>query len=265
MIDLLVKEIKKKKEFQNLDNSFVRELVKKDYDKDIKKLTNHPKPEKTKEFKKIIKGSRKILHDIYGVFNIQTKKRKTLLNEIKKTPQDLELHRNLLETHRSSKERLFAYEEIYKRILDKEDKIILDIGCGLNPLSWIFMPFKPKKYIATELTKEDCDFLNKYFSVVKINGHAIQMDLLKVKELPKADVCLILKVLDSLEEIKKNISKELLKKINCKKIVVSFPLRTISGKNKIKKRIWFERLVKEFEKFETENEVFYILKKENIY
>jgi len=265
MIDLIVKEIRKKKEFQNLDALFVKSLIKKEYERVKDGLIGHVNPKKNKDFKNIIKNSRKILHDIYGVFNIDTKKRKEILEKIKKNPHNKDLHRHLLETHRSSKERLFFYENLYEKILSKKDKTILDIGCGLNPVSWIFMKNKPQKYIALELTNEDCAFLNDYFKAVKLNGKALRVDLLKVKSFEAADVCFIFKVLDSLEEVKKGISKEILNKLQCKKIIVSFPSRTLSGKGRIGTRRWFERLIKKFEKFEIENEIFYIINKENLY
>jgi len=265
MINILTNEIKKKKEFQSVDNSFIQSLVKDDYKNIEDKLLNHSHPQKTKDFKRIVKKTRKTLHDVYGVFNINTKNRVAILDKIKKNPKNKELHISLLETHRSSKERLDSYGEIYDKILDRGDQKILDIGCGLNPVSWIFMKHKPKEYTALELTRDDCDFLNNYFRAVNLNGKAIPTNLLKEIKFQKADVCFMFKVLDSLEEVKKNISKDLLKRINCKKIVVSFPLRTISGKERISKRKWFERLLTNFEKFEIRNEIFYIIHKENIY
>jgi len=264
MINKLINEIKKKKELRNIDNNFIKNLIKKDYEKIKEKIISHSHPKKSKEFKKIVKDARKILHDVYGVFNTDLTKRRNLLKKIKNNPKNKDLHLSLLKTHRSSRERLPFYSKVYEKILNKNDKIILDVGCGLNPVSWIFMKNK-LKYIALELTDEDCEFLNEYFKAVKLDGKAIKKDLLNIDKFPKADVCFIFKVLDSLEAIKKGISKEILKKLNCKKIVVSFPSRTLSGKGRISTRKWFERLLKNFERFEIENEIFYIINKKKIY
>jgi 16S rRNA (guanine(1405)-N(7))-methyltransferase len=124
-------------------------------------------------------------------------------------------------------------------------------------------------YIATELTNKDVEFLNKYFKIMKkfnLNGNAIILNLLNIKTLPKVDICFIFKTLDSLETIKKDITKEILNKINAKLIVVSFPKKTISGKKLDKKRLaWFNKLIEDYETFEVENEIFYLINKTKLY
>ena len=67
-------------------------------------------------------------------------------------------------------------------------------------------------------------------------------------------------------EAVKDITKEILNKINSKIIVVSFPTATLSGRKINKKRlIWFERLIKDYSIFEIKNEIFYIIDKTNLY
>lgn len=97
-----------------------------------------------------------------------------------------------------------------------------------------------------------------------LNGKAIRINLLKENNFLKADVCFLFKVLDTFESLRRGISKDILKKINCKILVVSFPTKTLSGKILSKKRLkWFERIVKNYETFEIENEIFYIVKNRN--
>lgn len=242
----LIKKIKNKKELKSLDNSFIEKLL---LNEDIN--LNF----RSREFKEFLKRIRKRLHDIYGVFSLGDKWK--LLNGLKKNPS-LENHRKILRLHRSTKERLDCYEEIYRKI-GKIDSL-LDLGCGLNPFSYPWM--NVKKYIASELSKEDCEFIKEYFKIMNINGKVVKYNLLENNKYLEADVCFLFKLLDSLEELEKGISEKLLRRLKCKKIIVSFPTKTLSGKKLNKRRLkWFENLIKNYEIFEIENEIFYIIER----
>src|SRR3989338_7741130 len=74
-INLLISYIKNKKEFSEIEDEFISELLyNKINDKDLIKIAEHPKPEKSKEFRKSLKLIRKILHEIQGRFNISRKR-----------------------------------------------------------------------------------------------------------------------------------------------------------------------------------------------
>ena len=114
--------------------------------------------------------------------------------------------------------------------------------------------------------------INKYFNIANITGEAKSIDLIKdeIKEICKdADVILLFKVLDSLEAIKKNISRKIIKDLsnNTANIVISFPTMSIGGKKdiKMKRRAWFDKLVSrsgfEVKQFNIPGEMFYVLSK----
>ncbi|MBU4500973.1 MAG: hypothetical protein KKA79_00150 [Nanoarchaeota archaeon] len=276
MISKFISEIKKKKTLSSLPDAFVKKLIEnyfQKYPKLEKFLKDHPKPLKSKEFKLMMKDLRKTLHDVYGIFVLRDKNLRHLkehLAEIKEIDEGaLQIHMDLLSTHKSSLERLNFYYQIYGEIFKHtgKPKSILDLACGLNPLSFPYMGLKKVDYFASELTDFDSEFIQEYFDLMKsfgLNGKAFAMDLLHAKDLPKVDVCFLFKTLDSLEDIERNYSKELIKKIPAKFLVVSFPTMSIGGKNPIKQRGWFFRIMRELgykaETFEIENEVFYIIK-----
>lgn len=264
--------IKHKRELSGIDNRFIEGLLDEYISKNNgmwAKIISHPKLDKSRELKIVVKDIRKILREIHGVFNIDINKRKKLLAELEilvkaNAPQDEveEIHKKLLLTHKSTRERLHYYYEIYKRIFEITGKptSILDIASGLNPVSIIFMGLTDVKYFAMELTQEDCNFLKNYFKIMHINGIAIKMNLIEQQDFPKADVCFVFKVLDSLETIERNISKKILEHINSKYIIVSFPKKTLSGKELGTKRLsWFKKLAKNPIVFEVENEIFYVI------
>jgi hypothetical protein len=108
---------------------------------------------------------------------------------------------------------------------------------------------------------------------VKINGEVKQIDLLKennegIANLSKDfDITFLFKALDSLESIKRNSSRELLKSLESKFIVVSFATKSIGGNKEIKKskRNWFTKAIAQFgfkvSTFEIPGEMFYVLGK----
>src|SRR3989344_1271171 len=210
MYELLIKRIKEKRSLENLDDEFIKGYI----DNYFK---NNPK----------IKG---ILekHPNRG----KSRKLKDLNKEL------------TLESHKSTKERMKIYPYIYKKIfsITGEPKIILDISCGLNPLSYKYLGYKPY-YIATELTKKDCEVLRYYFKKENINGNVLQINLLKQNKFPNADIAFLFKILDIIKD--KKLVENIIKDLSVKYIVVSFSLIDIKGKKmNYPLQGWFQRMLK---------------------
>jgi len=259
MIDDFVKEIKKKKSLKGLDDSFVEKLVVSylNSNKKVKeKLMGHPKPLKSKEFKSLLKEIRGKLHEVYGVFDLGVK-------DLKRFDGSADWHKRILKRHKSTYERVDDYEFIYDEIFRRVGKAgsVLDLGCGLNPLSYRFINRKLKFYCC-DVSQKDVDFLNEYFKVSGISGKAFACDLTEIRSLPKSDICFVFKLLDSLESLKKGVTSELFGKLKCKYAVVSFSTQSIGGRKKIPERKWFVGFLKDYsyEVFETLNEKFYVVK-----
>lgn len=281
-IALVVKDILEKKELRNLDNDFVAEKVKKyiDAHKKIKEKIkqtdkdNFKRLQRAKEYKELVKGVRAELREIYGVFILKGyKKLPKLLEELKKDPS-IANHNKILKLHKSSKERLPFYPIIYKKMFEitGKPKRIIDLACGLNPFSYPYLECEPE-YIAYDLAQKDLDYIKEYFGIMEIKGIVKKIDLLNLDKSNlceigrKNDLVLLLKTVDSLETIKRNISQEVLESIKADNVVVSFSSISIGGRKAIKKekRAWFEKLVDrlgyKFVVFEVPGEVFYILSK----
>jgi len=244
--NLLISKIKEKKPLDRLDDSIVLDRI-------ILFLNKNPKimkkidytNEKNSGFKEVLKNVRDELNKRYGVFWSSSM---------------------TLEGHKSSAERQEFYSEIYKKIfsITGMPSKILDVSCGMNPLSIPYMNFRGE-YIGTELAAKDCAALNKWFSQNKIKGKVIQVDLTKKFELPSSDVVFLFKVFDSVEEKGHKLAEEILKKLDCKYAVVSFATASVRGvKMNFPHRGWIERLVSRlglsYEKLEFENEIFYVVK-----
>ncbi|MFH1637110.1 MAG: hypothetical protein ABIB71_01665 [Candidatus Woesearchaeota archaeon] len=265
MLSRLISDIVAKRELKDIDRALVEDLVK-DY------VSSHPLKDlpysqlkRTKEYKLAVKEIRRVLREVYGVFKLKGfDKREEILERLKGL-DDVECHEALLKLHKSTAERLEFYPEVYSAILNVagEVKSVLDLGCGLNPVSYPFMNRKVK-YLAAELSEKDSAFIQKYFDKAGVDGKAFALNLLEVKELPSADICFMFKLPDTLESLKRGVTKELLGKIKCKWLVVSFSTKSLGGRKSISKKrlVWFEKLIKDksYETFEIENEFFYIIK-----
>ena len=276
ILDLLLKKIKSKPQIKHLEDEFILERIRKflktngdvrvKLEKEFK--LNQDKITKSKVFKEIVKAIRWEIGIIYGSFLTRDfpKKKKLIENNYK----------DLLKLHKSTKERIEFYEEIYKHIFKWcKPKKIGDLGCGLNPISYEIieknLKYKPK-YFASDLNSEDIKFLNNYFDLNGIKGKAevyniTNLEILNDKEFKDCDLIFLFKVLDSFEFIKKNISKKLLDEIKSKHIVVSFPMKSLISKKTFdfSKRNWFKNYLNKMnwdcEVFEVENEIFYLIKK----
>ncbi|MBN2141982.1 hypothetical protein JW711_01510 [Candidatus Woesearchaeota archaeon] len=279
-MEMLVQDILSKRELSTLEPEFALPKVKRFLEQNRKirlkfEDSDYPKFRKSKEFKAIVKDVRAELRKVYGVFVLESaKKREKLLENLKDDPS-LENHDKILETHQSSKERIPIYSVVYKKIfsITSEPKFIVDLACGLNPVSYPYLQCTPR-YVASDVSEKDMEFLNRFFSQARIDGKAIGLDLMKdhakVEELCKgADVVFLFKALDSLEAIKRNSSEKLMDSIiesDTKYIVVSFATKSIGGKKDIRKekRAWFEKMMKRKgfsdEVIDLSGETFYVLK-----
>ena len=261
-------ELVKGKKYYSLPDSFVEKIAK-------AYLKKYPKQEKiaenigTKQHKALVRSIRSELHASYGRF--QTKKKGKRELYAKDLPS-MQAHEQLLRTNTSTNERLQQYQELYEQLfaITGKPKSILDLGCGINPVSFPFMRLQKVKYKAYDIATEDVQFLHKYFKQMKISGEAKVLDvsdLEKIKQLEKSDVAFLFAVLDPLERGKGHkLSEELLLIIPAKWLVVSFSIKTVSGRQMNHPfRGWIEQMLTRrglsFERFMTNNELFYVIKR----
>jgi len=229
----LIQDLKRKKELKDLEDNFILFRIK-DYLQDNKVPSN----KKSKEYRKIFKDLRRILRKTYGMFRVIKEKR------------DLNF-----------------YKSIFNKLKPKK---ILDLGCGLEPL--YYTKLVKAEFYATDISKNIVNEINICFKKNKIKGKAFVFNLVDedLSKLPKVDLCLMLKLLESLELIKRDISKDILKKINSKYILVTFAKKALGKKITIRKsgRSWFRRMLKdlgyEYEIIDYEDEILFLIEKTSL-
>lgn len=227
----LINKLKSKKELKDLDDNFIKARINEYLLKNKVDLDN----ERNKNYRLMFKFLRKQLREVYGVFRV------------------IKEERNI---------------EFYKEVFDEfKPKSVMDLGCGLEPLR--YTTINPNtKYYCYDINIKEIKKINELFKKNNINGKARSFNLINdLSNLPKVDLCMILKVLESLESIKKNFSKELLKKIKSKIIIVSFAKIALGKNIRIKKagRSWFRRILKELNYNyyikDYDDEIFFVIKK----
>lgn len=300
----ILEEIKQSRKYKAVS----KEIILTEIERYFKK---NPEHERYKD-KKILSEIKSELHKIYGSFQkVSRRKRGEYFEELhrsvspklqnagrKVNPENLSAIKKILLTNKSAKERIEYYEDIYKKIFEitGEPKTIVDLGCGLNPFSFIFMNLghrsvsypqgtrtssRPKlrnagrkvNYYAYDIDDEDISFINEYFYLMKkkISGKAEILNLSsanekEIQKIPEADVCFMFKLADVLDRENHKQSEKIIKNLNSDYIVVSFSKKTLAGnKMNFPYRGWIEKMLEriglEFNKIDFENEIFYVIKK----
>lgn len=277
----ILQQVKSHKKYKNLDDNLIINEIK-------QYLKSNPKATVNKQ---TIKEIRAKLHRLYSSY--QTKKKKkadAILANLKqaisgKDRQDrqnpkevLKVTNKLLSLTLSTKERLSDYQHIYKEIfkITGKPKTILDLGAGLNPLSFPLMNLDSLTYYSYDIDKQDIKLLNKYFKIMKARGligKALILDvrnLSKVSFIPSSNIVFIFKLIDLIDTKKKKISEELIKTLikKTKFIIASFATQTLTRKSmKLPKRRGFELMLEriglKFKTIKTSNEIFYVISADN--
>ncbi len=149
----------------------------------------------------------------------------------------IEACRDAMRGHASTRERLPFLREFYATTIPDWSGIrtVVDIGCGLNPLSLALLDVPPHlEYVAYDVLGDLIDFLNAVFPLLGVNGHAELCDVVLAPERVRrpADLVLLLKTLPCLDQLEPDAGDRLLDAIEAQRLLVSFPLHALGGGRK---------------------------------
>ncbi len=191
--------------------------------------------------KDAVKEVRNKLHQVGGAYLKRKVNYKEAAESLTHLPKDLHSDEvqqfciQLMQSHASTAERLSILPTFFHTCLDPIAPIssILDLACGLNPLSLSWMP------LAEEFSYQCCDiyldmmsFLQSFFNRFQMNGKAHPCDLVSAAPSSHAQVALLLKSMPCLEQLDKSIGARLLETIQADHVLVSFPVRSLGGQKK---------------------------------
>ncbi|MEK6914542.1 MAG: methyltransferase domain-containing protein [Nanoarchaeota archaeon] len=263
-----IQKIKENKKYRNISDNVI-----------LREIENYMKKYQTDLYdeKFAVKIIRRQLHRIYSSYQTKGKKEiKRLLDELKNNENNVKIINEILSTTLSTKERLDKYFYIYNKIfeLSKKPESIIDLGCGLNPISINYMNLEKLRYYAYDINDYDIEFINKFFDLMKIDGKAEILDirdLESLRRIPKSDIIFMFKVYDLVVPKTKRFKKIGEEIINILKeksefMVISFATKTLTRKSmNLPRRIGFEMMLDrnnlKYSYIQTDNEIYYVIRK----
>lgn len=110
---------------------------------------------------------------------------------------------------------------------------VLDLACGLNPLTRPWMPLAPDAtYLACDIYADMVDFVGQFLALTNTPGRAWVCDLVSSPPTDTVDLALALKLLPVLEQVEKGAALRLLQALNARHVLVSFPAQSLGGRSK---------------------------------
>lgn len=196
---------------------------------------------KRRNVKAAVKATKNKLHQIFGAYwrdQPAFADWLTLLADAQSDPDLLQATcRTLMAHHASTRERLAILDSFYVTLFAGLGPVnsVLDLACGLNPLTIPWMPLAPgAAYHACDIAQDQVDFLQGAFGSFGVNGQAHLCDLLQGPPAlaEPVDVALLLKTIPCLEQVDRQIGSRLLTQVNARVLLVSFPAQSLGGRNK---------------------------------
>lgn len=211
--------------------------------------------------KAAVKATKGRLHQIAGAFLERTPPYSAWLTALRDAAGDTARIRAIcleaLKQHASTRERLPDLERFYPAIFAALPPVrsvmdlawkhppqqrphsglppvpsVMDLAWGLNPLAAPWMPLVPgASYLACDLYADLSAFVGAALPLLGLNGVSGICDLTGALPPWRADVALLLKTLPLLEHTRRGAGRDLLHMINAPYLVVSFPTRSLGGRN----------------------------------
>ncbi|MEZ4726853.1 MAG: hypothetical protein R3E79_06935 [Caldilineaceae bacterium] len=223
---LLVEAVLAGAKYRHLDPALVRAIG----EQELRKRRNR---------KEAVKATKNKLHQTVGAYWTGGQAYADWLAELQASAQDCGVMRTvcrtLMQQHASTRERLPLLEEFYATIFAGLPPMrrVLDLACGLNPLTIPWMPLAPGAiYHACDIDGEQMAFLQAALPLLGVQGDATVCDLLQPTAFPASDVVLLLKTIPCLEQIDKEIGPQLLTALHAPVLIVSYPAQSLGGRNK---------------------------------
>ena len=193
---------------------------------------------KRRNLKAAIKSTKDKLHQVGGAFLAAEMPYARWLADVQAATTPAELRatcRAIMAHHASMRERLPFLEDFYAAIFADLPPIasVLDLACGLHPLALPWMPLPAEaSYHAYDIYQPMMDFISAFLPLAGMRGEATTWDISQSLPTTPVDLALLLKAIPTLEQIDKTAGQRILNEIQARYLVVSFPCRSLGGKNK---------------------------------
>jgi len=185
-----------------------------------------------KSLKEADKAARASLHQITGAFMTadEIKQAAKMAGEFAQGDESA-LEKTLM-LHSSTRERKNSWREMYKKAFEaigSAPESVIDLACGLNPIA--LGALGVKKVRGYDIQGGATGTVNAWAEAAGWDIRGECADLLCDIAFEKADLALMMKLLPLLDRQKAGAAKELLEKCPAEYVLVTFPTRTLGGRN----------------------------------
>lgn len=191
----------------------------------------HPRPKDAEQ------AARRKLHQVAAAYWLRSPRYARWLAELSvavKTGRDglQTACRTILASHASTRERLPILTELYQTCLADLAPLhsILDVACGLNPLTSPWMPLAPgARYIACDVYTDLAEFLQQALTLFGLQAEGLACDVFAGLPVEPVQVAFLLKALPCLEQLDPHLARELIFRLPAEHVLVSFPAHSLGG------------------------------------
>jgi 16S rRNA (guanine(1405)-N(7))-methyltransferase len=224
----LIETVLKSPKYRNVSEDLIRNIG-------IRELS------KQRNLKTAIKATKNKLHQIGGAYFLKKPEYAIWLKrleEAKRMGSDESFRKTCAEImsyHYSTRERLDILDEFYAKIFSLIPPVhsVIDVACGFHPLAIPWIPLSRKvKYYACDVYKDMMEFLGKFLVMTGVEGHAEVCNVVQRVPDSRADLAFILNTIPCLEQVDKSAALRVVESINSSFLAVSFPVKTLGGREK---------------------------------
>ncbi len=195
---------------------------------------------KRRSLKEAIKATKNKLHQVGGAYLDAAGNYPRWLATLREAaaqgePALRDACRTIMAHHASTRERLPILETFFAETLAGIAPLssVLDVACGLNPLAIPWMPLAPNAtYLACDIYQDMMDFAGAFLALVGVAGRAFVCDVIHEPPTERVHLALILKTIPCLEQVDKSAGLRLLDAVRADYALVSFPARSLGGRDK---------------------------------
>ena len=227
-LDGLLRAVLKSVKYKNVCEDLIRHIGERELDV-------------RRNVKEAIKSTKSKLHQVGGAYLTGNVNYARALDKLERAAASQDgdhlrpVCKELMDLHISTRERVAIMEEFYATTLAGIGpvRVVLDLACGLNPLAIPWMGLgEGVEYYACDIYTDMIDFIRESMAILGVRGKAEVRDIIRSVPTQKADLALILKTIPCLEQVEKNVGRQVLEAVNADHVLVSFPVRSLGGRSK---------------------------------
>jgi 16S rRNA (guanine(1405)-N(7))-methyltransferase len=226
-VEGITESILASRKYRSISRSLIREVARRELPR-------------RRNLQEATKAARSKLHQVAGAFIEEQPPYAKWLAELEAAreagePALMGACLRIMQHHSSARERVPSLADFYTTLFDGIGPVdsILDIACGLNPLSIPWMPITRKtRYFAVDIYSDLIAFLGDFLRIMQQPGPANEHDIIGSVPNIEVDVALVLKTIPCLEQVDPTVGRRLLEGLRARVMLVSFPARSLGGRNR---------------------------------